>query len=131
MYLFGHPWGGGRYRRVNFPPPYIFAPISPSSLLFQAISSSSLFCIPPPTPSSPTSLSNLEGFRNYKGLSFIFPKILDVISLTYFEKENFSDCSLRYIFKSENLRFPFFYEYSQTWGGKCEKLNFRKSLGIY
>ena len=31
------------------------------------------------------------------------------------------------IFESDNFRFSFFWEKSQSWGVKCEKSNFRKS----
>jgi len=44
-----------------------------------------------------SSWGNLSLFENYKGVSNIFPKILDAIS----------DSSLRHIFESENFRFPF------------------------
>ena len=44
--------------------------------------------------------------------------------------ENFSYYSLHHTFESDNFRFPM--KISLTWPGvKCEKLNFRKSLGIY
>ena len=54
-------------------------------------------------------LGELEHFRNYKGFSIIFPKILDAI-LTHYEKENVFDSSLHHILESENFRFPFSYE---------------------
>ena len=49
-----------------------------------------------------------------------------------FFPENFS-CNLTFheIFGSENFRFPFSTKNSLTWGVKQEKLNFRKSQGIY
>ena len=48
-------------------------------------------------------------FRNYKGLSIIFPKSF-WCNLTYYESENFSDCSFHYIFGSEYFSFSFSYE---------------------
>ena len=51
-------------------------------------------------------LGELESFI---GFNIIFPKILDAIC-TFYESENFSISSLRYIFESENFRFSFFYE---------------------
>ena len=66
----------------------------------------------------------LEAFRNYKGFSVIFPKILDVL-----ERENFSYSSRHHIFESENFRFPFSTKISLTQGVKYEQLNSRKSLG--
>ena len=54
-------------------------------------------------------LRELESFRNYKGFSIIFPKILDAIwRIT--KVETFSDSSRLHIFEFENFRFPFFYE---------------------
>ena len=47
-------------------------------------------------------------FRNFKGFSIIFPKILDSI-LSFYERENFSDSYLNHIFESEKFRFPFFF----------------------
>ena len=71
-------------------------------------------------------LGEIESFRNYEGFS-IFPENFRC-NLTWYEGENLSDSSFHHIFKSENFRFPFFYEkYHLTWGVKCEKLNFRKS----
>ena len=49
-------------------------------------------------------LGKLQSFRNYKGFSIIFPKILDAI---YIMSENFSDSSLHRIFESEILGFFF------------------------
>ena len=43
-------------------------------------------------------LEELES-RNYKGFSFVLPKILDVI-LTYYESENFTNPSLHHSFES-------------------------------
>ena len=56
-------------------------------------------------------LGELESFRNYKGLSIIFPKILDEIlrKMKYYERETFSNSSLHHIFESKKyFRFPFF-----------------------
>ena len=53
-------------------------------------------------------LGQLESFQNYKGFSFVMPKILDYI--TYYKSENFSDSSLHHIFESKIFRFPLFYE---------------------
>ena len=52
-------------------------------------------------------LGELESFQNSKGFCIIFPKILDVNYLTYYEREKFSDSSPYHIFESENFRFPF------------------------
>ena len=65
-------------------------------------------------------LGELESFRNYKGFSIIFPKILNAI-LTIYESENFSCSSLHHIFESENFRFPFSTKISLTGGVKYEK----------
>ena len=56
---------------------------------------------------------------------------LSQINLTFQESKNFSNSSLHRIFESENFRFPFSAKNSLTQGAKCEKLNFRKSQGIY
>jgi len=73
-----------------------------------------------------------KSFRNYKGFSIIFPKILGAIrsswfNLTFYESENFSDSSLHHILEPENFRFPFHFpkKNSVTWVIKYEKLNFR------
>ena len=65
-------------------------------------------------------LEQLESSRNYKGFGIIFSKILDAIK--FYEKQNFSDSSLRRIFESKNFRFPFSSKNSLTctWGLKCE-----------
>ena len=47
-------------------------------------------------------LGKLESFRNYKGFSCIFPKILDAISAHY-EKGNFFDSIINHIIESENF----------------------------
>ena len=53
-------------------------------------------------------LGELESFRNCKGLSIIFPKILDeILCIT---KVRFSYSSCHHIFESENFLLPFFYE---------------------
>ena len=52
-------------------------------------------------------LGDLESFQYSKGFSIIFPKILDVNYLTYYESEKCSDSSPHHIFESENFRFPF------------------------
>ena len=56
----------------------------------------------------------LSAFQYSKGFSIIFPKILDVNYLTYYESEKFSDSSPHHIFESENFRFPFSSKNSQT-----------------
>ena len=53
-------------------------------------------------------LGQLESLRNYKGLSIIFPKILEAI--WRITNETYFDSSLHHIFESKNFRFPFFYE---------------------
>ena len=58
-------------------------------------------------------LGELEAFRNYKGFSVIFPKILGC-NCTLHERENFSYSSLHHIFESENDRFPFSTKVSLT-----------------
>ena len=50
-------------------------------------------------------LGDLESFRNYKGFSTIFPKILGEFNA--YEKENFCYSSLHHILESENFRFSF------------------------
>ena len=50
---------------------------------------------------------DLESFRNYKGFSSFPPKILDVINLTYYESENFSDSSPITFFNPRILGFLF------------------------
>ena len=49
----------------------------------------------------------------------------------FYECANFPDSSLNHIFESENFRFRFSTKNSITWGVKCDKLSFRKSLEIY
>ena len=49
----------------------------------------------------------LESFQYSKGFCIIFPKILDVNYLTYYDSEKFSDSSPHHIFESENFRFLF------------------------
>ena len=74
----------------------------------------------------PISVGELESFRNYKGFSIIFPKILDAIYR--FTKVRIVLLSfLCYIFESENFGFPFSKTNSAIWGVKCEKIKFRKS----
>ena len=48
-------------------------------------------------------LGELQTFRNYKGLSIIFSKILDSI---WHESETFSGFHRNRIFESENFKFP-------------------------
>ena len=54
-------------------------------------------------------LWQLESFRNYKGFSIIFLKILDAI-LSFTKVIFFPDSFLHRILESENCRFPFFNE---------------------
>ena len=70
-------------------------------------------------------LGELESFGNYKGFSISFPKILGAIQ--DLPKLIFSDCSLRHILESENLRLPFSTKNNVTWVVKHEELKFRKS----
>ena len=74
-----------------------------------------------------SSQGNLRSFRNYKGFGIIFPRC----NLTFYESENFSDSSLHHILESENYRFPFSQKNLVTSVVKYEKLNFRKSQGIF
>ena len=67
-------------------------------------------------------------FRNFKGFSIIFPKILDSI-LSFYERENFSDSYLNHIFESENFRFPFFYEKQQYLMSEMWRIKLRKIVG--
>ena len=60
-----------------------------------------------------------------------FPTTEIRCNLTFNERENFSDSSLHHILESENFRFPFSTKNSVTWVVEYEKLNFRKSWGIY
>ena len=48
-------------------------------------------------------LGELESFRNYKGLSIIFPKILDEIWRITKVRHLISDSSPRHIFESEKF----------------------------
>ena len=68
-------------------------------------------------------------FRNYKGLSIIFPKIYDAV-LRFTKVINFLIPRHR-IFESDNFRFPFCTKNSLTWGLKRKNLILRKSQGIY
>ena len=52
-------------------------------------------------------LGEFESFRNYKGFSIIFPKILDVI-LKVKKWEFFWFLYFHHIFESEKFRFPLF-----------------------
>ena len=51
-------------------------------------------------------LGELEAFRNYKGFSDIFPKILDAVEKPFYESDDFSYSPLHHIFESKNFRFP-------------------------
>ena len=73
-------------------------------------------------------LGELKSFR--MGLQYYFPENFRC-NLTVYESGNFSDSSLHHILESENFRFPFSKKNSVTWVVKSEKLNFRKSKGIY
>ena len=53
--------------------------------------------------------SKLQGLRYYFPVNFR-------CNFKFYEKENFSDSSLRRIFESENFRFPFSTKNSLTWG---------------
>ena len=65
-------------------------------------------------------LGQLESFRNYKGLSIIFPKIVDVI--LSFAKMRIFLIFLSVAFSNPNiLGFLFLQKNSLTWGLKCEK----------
>ena len=72
----------------------------------------------------------LKSFRNYLGPQYYFPENFRC-NFRFYESENFSDSSLHRSFESENFRFPFSTKNRLTWRLKCEKLNFRKSQGIY
>ena len=66
----------------------------------------------------------LESFRNYKGFSIIFPKIWD--------ERRREPISLSIAFSNPKFfRFPFSAKNSLIWWVKCQKLNFKKSKGIY
>ena len=52
-------------------------------------------------------LGDFESFQYSKDFCIIFPKILDVNYLTYYDSEKFSDSSPHHIFESENFRFLF------------------------
>ena len=69
-------------------------------------------------------LGALEYFRNYKGFSIIFPKILDALNV--FKKVIIFLIAPHHIFESEHFRF-FGTKSSLIWTVKCEKFNFRKS----
>ena len=74
-------------------------------------------------------LGDLEYFRSYKGFGIISRNFL--CKLAYYESEKYFYSSLHHIFEFENVRLPFSYANSLIRSVKCEKLNFRKSLGIY
>ena len=74
-------------------------------------------------------LGQLESFRNHLGPQYYFPENFRCI-FRFYESENFCDSSFHRIFDCENFRFPFSTKNRLTWGLKCEKLNFRKSLGL-
>ena len=71
-------------------------------------------------------LGQLESFRNYKGLSIIFPKILDAIRRVTKVRHFLIPLSIAF-FNSKILGFLFSTKNSLTWAVKCEKLNLRKS----
>ena len=75
-------------------------------------------------------LGQLESFRNHLGPQYYFPENFRC-NFRFYESEYFSNSCLHRIFESENFRFPFSTKNRLTWGLKCEKLNFRKSQGIY
>ena len=60
-----------------------------------------------------------DSFRNYNGLSIIFPKTLDA-SQRLTKKKNSFDSYIHHIFESENFRFPFSQEKQPNVG--CEIL---------
>ena len=72
-------------------------------------------------------LGELKSFRI--GFEYYFSVNFYRCNLTVYESDNFS--SLRHILESENFRFPFSKKSSVNWVVKSEKLNFRKSKGIY
>ena len=75
-------------------------------------------------------LGELESFRNYKGFSIIFRKILDAIQRITKKKNFLIPLSITF-FNPKILGFLFPTKNSLTWDAKCEKSNFRKSQGIY
>ena len=76
-------------------------------------------------------LGELESFRNYKGIRNIFSEHFRC-HLTYYEIENFFLIPFSITFLNPKiLGFLFCTNNSLIWAVKCEKLNFRKSQGIY
>ena len=71
----------------------------------------------------------VEAFRNYKGLSVILSKSLDAIE--HFTKVRIVLISHSIIFLNPEIKGFFLYEISQKWGRKCEKITFKKLLGIF
>ena len=72
----------------------------------------------------------LEYFRNYKGYSIIFPKILGAIQRITKERIFLIPLSVTFL-NPKILGFLCSKKNSLTWGVKCEKSNLRKSWGIY
>ena len=66
-------------------------------------------------------LRELESFRNYKGFSIIFPKILDAIELV--TKVTSFLIPLHTFLNPKVLGIHFCTKNSLTWAVKCEKLN--------
>ena len=76
-------------------------------------------------------LGQLESFRNYQGFTDYFPENFTAIH-RFYESEIFLIPPLPIAFWIPKiLGFPFSAKNSVIWGMKCEKLNFRKSQGIY
>ena len=75
------------------------------------------------------SKGNLSLFETTRA-SYYFP-VNFRCNFKFYESENFFDSSLNRIFESKNVRFPFSTKNRLTCALKCEKLNFRKSWGIY
>ena len=69
-------------------------------------------------------------FWKLQGLQYYFPENFRC-NLTYYESKNFTDSFLHHIFESKILGCLFSTKNIITCGVKYEKLNFRKSLGIY
>ena len=116
---------GGTQRRS--PPTHIeitFSAIQSTLRSLEFILSGAMKFVSVQSSQGNLSLSKLQGLQYY------FPENFRC-NLKYYEMEKFSDSSLHHIFESENFGLPFFTKNNLTWRVKCEKLNFRKSQGIY
>ena len=76
-----------------------------------------------------SSQGNLSLFEITRASVLFFRKFQ--VQFNALRKREFCDSSLHHILESENFRFSFSTKTSVNWLVKYEKLNFRKSQGIY